>query len=204
MNPGTLYIIASPSGGGKSSLIKALLSSTAKLAVSVSHTTRPKRSGEQDGLDYHFVTPSVFAGLVEAGAFLEHAEVFGHAYGTARHWVLERLAQGIDVILAIDWQGAQQIRQGLADTVSIFILPPGKDILAQRLRLRGQDDAAVIARRMRDAVNELSHYAEFDYLVLNEDFPCAVADLQAIIRARQLRCGVQRLKFKDLLRDLLA
>lgn len=204
MNPGTLYIIASPSGGGKSSLIQALLKLNANLVVSVSHTTRPMRPGERDGADYHFVTPSVFDKLIQAGAFLEHADVFGHAYGTSRHTVLEFLAQGVDVILAIDWQGARQIKHLLPDTVTIFILPPSTAALAERLRLRGQDNEDVIALRMRAAVTELSHYGEFDYLVLNEDFHSAITDLLAIIHARQLRCAAQTRKLAALLADLLA
>ena len=203
MSYGTLYIIAAPSGGGKSSLVNALLESTPNLVVSVSHTTRPMRPGEQCGVHYHFVDQQGFDALLAAGTFLEHARVFDHCYGTSRDWVLERLRQGIDVILEIDWQGAHQVRQALPETVSIFILPPSRAVLERRLRARGQDGDAVIARRMRDAVNEMSHYAEFDFLVLNDDFNTALADLRAILRCRQLRKPAQAEKLKGLLANLL-
>jgi guanylate kinase len=181
-----------------------LLRSTPRLEVSVSHTTRPSRLGEQDGVDYHFVDQASFDALRAAGTFLEYAEVFGHHYGTSRAWVLQRLQAGVDIVLEIDWQGARQICRALPDTVSVFILPPSRAALEQRLRARAQDSAEVIARRMRDAVHEIAHYAEFDYLVLNDDFDAALADLQAILRARRLYRDIQAAELKDLLTDLLA
>lgn len=200
---GTLYIIAAPSGGGKSSLVKALLESTPNLQVSVSYTTRPMRPREQQGVDYHFVDQARFDALRDSGVFLEHAEVFGHCYGTSRAWVMERLQQGIDVILEIDWQGKRQIAQSFPEAVSIFVLPPSRAVLEQRLRARGQDDDEVIARRMQAATNEISHWNEFDYLVLNDDFQTAVADMQAIFRARRLRREPQGARLRRLLAELL-
>lgn len=203
MSCGTLYIIAAPSGGGKSSLVKALLKAMPRLKVSVSHTTRPRRPGEQEGVEYHFVDQAAFDTLLRENIFLEHARVFDNCYGTSRDWVLERLREGVDVILEIDWQGARQVRQLLAQSVSIFILPPSRERLDERLHARAQDPDDVIARRMRGAITELKHYDEFDYLVLNDDFDLALADLQAIIHCRQLRTATQVVKLKDLLTDLL-
>src|SRR3990172_4800453 len=200
---GTLYIIAAPSGGGKSSLVKALLESTPNLQVSVSYTTRPMRPREQQGVDYHFVDQARFDALRDSGVFLEHAEVFGHCYGTSRAWVMERLQQGADVILEIDWQGKRQIAQSFPEAVSIFVLPPSRAVLEQRLRARGQDDDEVIARRMQAATNEISHWNEFDYLVLNDDFQTAVADMQALFRARRLRRELQGARLQRLLAELL-
>lgn len=204
MTTGTLYIIAAPSGGGKSSLVKALLECTPNLRVSVSYTTRPKRPGERDGVNYHFVEPAEFNRLLEQNAFLEHARVFDNCYATSREWVLTRLQDGIDVILEIDWQGARQVRQSLPGSVSIFILPPSLAALEQRLRARGQDGDEVIARRMRAAREELSHYEEFDYLVLNDDFDAALNDLRALVRCRRLRKSAQTEQLKGLLAELLA
>ncbi|MEW6352802.1 MAG: guanylate kinase [Pseudomonadota bacterium] len=201
---GTLYIIAAPSGGGKSSLVNALLQCMPNLRVSVSHTTRPARPGEQDGVHYHFVDQARFDALRAAGTFLEYAEVFGHCYGTSRQWVVEQLQNGLDVVLEIDWQGARQVRAQWPDCVSIFILPPSRAVLEQRLRARGQDGAQVIARRMQAAVDEMAHYHEFDYLVLNDDFDTALADLRAIMRCRRLRRDAQAEHLKPLLAELLA
>jgi guanylate kinase len=200
---GTLYIIAAPSGGGKSSLVKALLESTPNLQVSISYTTRPMRPREQQGVDYHFVDQARFAALRDSGVFLEHAEVFGHCYGTSRAWVMERLQQGIDVILEIDWQGKRHIAQSFTEAVSIFVLPPSRAVLEHRLRARGQDGDEVIARRMQAATNEISHWNEFDYLVLNDDFQTAVADVQAIFRAQRLRRELQGARLQRLLAELL-
>lgn len=200
---GTLYIIAAPSGGGKSSLVKALLEATPNLQVSVSYTTRPMRPREQQGVDYHFVDQARFDALRDSGVFLEHAEVFGHCYGTSRTWVTERLQQGVDILLEIDWQGKRQIAQSFPEAVSLFILPPSRTVLEQRLRARGQDGDEVIARRMQAATNEISHWNEFDYLVLNDDFQTAVADVQAIFRARRLRREPQGARLQRLLAQLL-
>ncbi|MEO5573740.1 MAG: guanylate kinase [Gammaproteobacteria bacterium] len=203
MSCGTLYIIAAPSGGGKSSLVGALVKAMPKLKVSVSHTTRPMRPGEREGVEYHFVDQASFDALLLENTFLEHARVFDHCYGTSREWVLERLREGTDVILEIDWQGARQVRKLLPQSVGIFILPPSRQLLDERLHARAQDPDEVIARRMRGAITELAHYDEFDYLVLNDDFTSALADLQAIIRCRQLRTPVQVVNLKDLLTSLL-
>ncbi len=201
---GTLYIIAAPSGAGKTSLVKALLESVEGIEVSVSYTTRPCRPGERDGVNYHFVDLQTFQRMIASGEFLEHAEVFGNHYGTARANILERLQQGVDLILEIDWQGARQVRQALPEAVGIFIIPPSREILEQRLRSRGQDSQETIDRRMRDAVSEMSHYNEFDYLVVNDEFELALTELRAIIWARRLRVEVQRVKLSELLTRLVA
>ncbi len=201
---GTLYIISAPSGAGKTSLVHALLEACPGLTVSVSHTTRAQRAAEQDGVHYHFVDESRFVGMIDDGAFLEHAKVFGNRYGTAIGPVLDRLRQGIDVILEIDWQGARQVREAMPQAVSIFILPPSRIELEQRLRGRGQDSDAVIARRMCDAVSEMSHHAEYDYLVVNDDFREARSDLMSIIRARRLRAAAQQQHLADTLDELLS
>ena len=202
---GTLYILSAPSGAGKSSLLKALLASMGSdLAVSVSHTTRSPRPGEVDGVDYHFVAAATFAAMVSQGDFLEHARVFDNSYGTSRQAVVDQLATGVDVILEIDWQGARLVREQLPEAVSIFILPPSLDVLQQRLRDRGQDAAEIIARRMRDAVSETSHYDEYDYLVINDVFQTALDELAAIMRCGQLRQAPQSRRHAGLLTDLLA
>ncbi|VAX11103.1 Guanylate kinase [hydrothermal vent metagenome] len=202
-NTGTLYIFSAPSGAGKTSLVKALLAEMDGIEVSVSHTTRAMRPGEQDGVDYHFINKDEFENLVEAEAFLEHAQVFDNYYGTARASIETRLAAGADVILEIDWQGAQQVRAWKSDALSVFILPPSRNALEERLRGRGQDSEAIIARRMRDAVSETSHYAEFDYLVINDQFELALQDLQAIVRARRLRQSAQTRRHAAMLAALL-
>lgn len=177
--PGTLYIVSAPSGAGKSSLLKAMLESgrVSGVEVSVSHTTRAMRPGEVDGQDYHFVVMDRFESMVADDDFLEHARVFDNCYGTSRSAVEERLAAGVDVILEIDWQGARRVRELLPGAVSVFILPPSRVALEERLTTRGQDDAEVIARRMHDAVSEMSHFDEYDYLVINDDFQQALDDL---------------------------
>ncbi|MDH5370972.1 MAG: guanylate kinase, partial [Gammaproteobacteria bacterium] len=179
-NPlGTLFVISAPSGAGKTSLVKALLEQTNDIGVSVSHTTRLKREGEQDGVDYHFVDKESFISMVEQGAFLEHAQVFDNYYGTAVTNIETKLNQGEDVILEIDWQGAAQVRKQLPYAVNIFILPPSQAALEERLRGRGQDSDEIIARRMRDAKSETSHYSEYDYLVVNDDFESALTELKS-------------------------
>jgi len=202
---GTLYIISAPSGAGKSSLVKALLETAGKgVALSVSHTTRAPRPGEVDGREYHFTTVEQFRARVAAGDFLEHAQVFDNFYGTARQSVTDQLAAGLDVILEIDWQGARSVRGQLPGVVGIFILPPSRDVLRQRLTARGQDEPAVIERRMRDAVSEMSHYDEFDYLIINDVFEQARDELAAILRAQRLRLPLQRQTHGTLLAGLLA
>lgn len=200
---GTLYIISAPSGAGKTSLVKALVDTIPGLSISVSHTTRPRRDGEVDGVDYHFVDAEAFEAMVAAGEFLEHARVFGNAYGTARSSVEEQLDAGTDVILEIDWQGAQQVRAALPDAVSVFILPPSRRELERRLRARGKDSEDVIARRLREAQSEMSHYHEYDYLVVNDAFGHAVEELVAVARARRLRLAAQQERLGDTLQDLL-
>ena len=183
---GTLFIIAAASGTGKTSLVNTLCQQVENLNVSVSCTTRPGRPGEKDGTDYYFVNEATFTDMVAKGAFLEHETVFDYHYGTPRQWVEEQLALGNDVILEIDWQGARDVRALLpGNSISIFILPPAFSVLEQRLRGRGQDDEGTIQRRMRDALEEISHYVEFDYLVINDDFENTVAELAKIIKSRR-------------------
>jgi len=202
---GTLYIVSAPSGAGKTSLLRAVLAAAGgDLALSISHTTRAPRPGEVGGRDYHFVDEARFREMIDAGAFLEHARVFDHFYGTSQAGVEAQLRAGQDVILEIDWQGAAQVRKILPDSIGIFILPPSRAALEERLRGRGQDDDSVIARRMRDAVNEMSHYAEYDYLIINDVFATAQQDLVAIFRCRQLRLPAQQQRHAALLGDLLA
>jgi guanylate kinase len=202
---GTLYIISAPSGAGKSSLVKALLETSRDgVALSVSHTTRAPRPGEVDGSDYHFTDVERFTAMVAAGEFLEHAQVFDNFYGTSRQAVEQQLVAGLDVILEIDWQGARAVRACMPATLSIFVLPPSRAELEARLTARGQDDAAVIARRMRDAVSEMSHYDEYDYLIINDVFEQARDQLAAIMQARRLRLAAQQQRQADLLAQLLA
>jgi guanylate kinase len=176
-----LYVISAPSGAGKTSLVKALLAARANLAVSVSHTTRRQRPNEVDGRDYHFVDIPRFEQMVAAGAFLEHARVFDNYYGTGREQLEAQLAAGRDVLLEIDWQGARQVRAALPACTTIFILPPSRAALEQRLKGRGTDSAEVIARRLADAVADMSHWREFDYVVVNDRFEQAVGELSAVL-----------------------
>lgn len=201
---GTLYIFAAPSGAGKTSLVKALVDESAGIEVSVSHTTRAPRPGEVDGVNYHFVDVATFNAMVREGDFLEHAQVFDNFYGTARAKIQRRLAAGMDVILEIDWQGARQVRQQFPDSLGVFILPPSRQALEDRLRQRGQDGDEIIARRMRDAESEMSHYAEFDFLVINDNFDTALEELKAIITANRLRTPLQASRLGEMLNELLA
>ena len=203
MNKGNLYIISAPSGAGKTSLVKELISSLNSLSVSVSHTTRQKREGEIDGKDYFFISVEKFKMMQVDSAFLESAQVFDNFYGTAQKTVEDTLLQGNDVILEIDWQGAQQIRKLLPTSISIFFLPPSIETLRQRLEGRGKDDAEIIARRMRDAVTEMRHYPEFDYVVVNEDFGVALNELKSIVIANRLVQARQSHNLNTLLTDLL-
>ena len=205
MARGTLYTISAPSGAGKTSLVNALLADGDNaLCVSISHTTRTMRPGEQNGVNYHFVSREQFLSMRNAGDFLESAEVFGNLYGTSRIWVQEQLDQGMDVILEIDWQGAEQVRKLIKPVKSIFILPPSLPTLQERLTGRGQDDEATISGRMQLAKNEISHYGEADYLVINDQFDSALDDLRAIIRAARLEREQQLRNNGALLQDLLA
>lgn len=206
MGKGTLYIVSAPSGAGKSSLIAGLLerNPTYAMKVSISHTTRGMRPGEQDGVHYHFVQKEQFEALIEQGEFLEYAEVFGNYYGTSRVWIEDTLEKGIDVFLDIDWQGAQQIRQQMPHAKSVFILPPSKEELERRLNTRGQDSAAVIAKRMSEARSEISHYYEYDYVIVNDDFDVALMDFKAILRAERLKQDKQAAKYQSMIAALLA
>ena len=200
---GTLFIVSAPSGAGKTSLVRALRQAHSGLAVSVSHTTRAQRPGEEHGRDYFFVSQDEFARMIEAGECLEHARVFDNFYGTARSTVEAALAGGKDVILEIDWQGARQIRTLMPGCRSIFVLPPSREALASRLSSRGQDDAETIARRMADAISEMSHYAEYDYVVINNVFAVALAELGAILTTRRLETSRQAATQSALIRGLL-
>lgn len=200
---GTLYIVSAPSGAGKTSLVKALIDAMAHVRVSVSHTTRSIRPGEVDGVNYHFTSRETFNEMLEQGDFLEHAEVFGNLYGTSLSWVKETLAKGFDLILEIDWQGAQQVRKLVPEAQSIFILPPTHQDLRQRLHNRGQDAGDVIDLRMQQAITEMNHYIEYDYIIINDVFAAALEDLKAIFRSNQLQLESQQKRHTQLLNDLL-
>lgn len=202
--PGTLFTVSAPSGAGKTSLVQALVESVHDLKVSVSHTTRPIRPGEREGVNYHFVGQETFANMLAESEFLEHAQVFTNYYGTSKHWVAQTLASGVDVILEIDWQGAAQIRRLMPEAVSVFILPPSRDTLRQRLCGRGQDSEAVIDARMAEARNEISHYVECHYLIVNDRFEQALAEFQAVVYAERLKLVRQAQKHQSLLASLLS
>ena len=201
---GQLYIFSAPSGAGKTSLVEALLESTSGIAVSVSHTTRAMRPGEEEGVHYHFIDTAAFEKMVEAGAFLEDAKVFDNYYGTSQQAVEGKLSQGEDIILEIDWQGAAQVRKKFEEAVGIFIIPPSTEELQNRLQGRGQDSGEIIQRRMQDAVSEMSHFTEFDYLLVNDDFAQALQELSEVVRVQRLITGRQAQKLQSLLGSLLA
>lgn len=205
MNLGNLYIISAPSGAGKSSLINALLNDlpASQVRLSISHTTRAPRPAEQDGVHYYFSSRAEFEQLIAQGHFLEWAEVFGNYYGTSLPMIEQSLAQGIDVFLDIDWQGARQIREKLPNVKTVFILPPSKAELEKRLIGRGQDSAETIAKRMNEAVSEMSHYAEFDYVIVNDDFQTALNELKSILVAERLKQSVQSVRHQGLIAQLL-
>jgi guanylate kinase len=203
MKRGRLYVISAPSGAGKTSLVKALLKSEPRLRLSISHTTRTRRPTEVEGREYHFVSRREFAQLVARGEFLEHARVFDNDYGTSRAFVESQLGQGHDVLLEIDWQGAQQVRRAMPECVSIFVLPPARQTLAERLARRATDTAEVIRRRLKDAAGDMSHYDEFDYAVVNDDFDRAVADLKRIIEGKGEDLKSDRPGLGPLLAELL-
>jgi guanylate kinase len=202
MAKGTLFIISAPSGAGKTSLVAEILAQINNIQASISHTTRDCRPGEKNGINYHFVDRQQFVTMIDNNAFLEHAEVFGNFYGTSQDWVEATLNTGTDVILEIDWQGAEQVRSKFADSQSIFILPPSKQALRERLNDRGQDHAEVIEKRIAAATEEMSHYVEADYLVINDDFALALQQLKSIISAQ--RCKMPVLGHEKLLSDLLS
>jgi guanylate kinase len=201
---GTLYIVSAPSGAGKTSLVKALLEQDKQVRVSVSHTTRTMRPGEECGVHYNFVSTEEFNRLIADQSFLEYAEVFTNKYGTSRIWVEEQLAQGTDVILEIDWQGARQVRQLMPDAVSIYVLPPSTEELRRRLTGRGQDAKEVIDLRMSEAVSEMIRYNEFNYVVINDNFDTALNDLQSIFTSQRLKLSRQVERQAALLKDLLS
>ncbi|PIE44394.1 MAG: guanylate kinase [Gammaproteobacteria bacterium] len=203
MTSGILFIVSAPSGAGKTSLVRALLDIRADTTLSVSHTTRAKREGEVDGMSYHFVEVPKFMSMIGRGDFIEHAEVFGNYYGTAEASVRNTLAEGKNVVLEIDWQGAQQVRKLFPAACSVFILPPSKPALRERLQGRGQDTEEIIEGRMKEAENEISHYAEYDYLVVNDDFDAALMQLNSIVESNTLEISVQQTRIKDLLSELL-
>ena len=203
MKRGRLFVITAPSGAGKTSLVNALLESEPRLRLSISHTTRPRRPTERDGREYHFISVPQFEELVGRGEFLEHARVFDNYYGTSRGFVEQQLRAGHDVLLEIDWNGAQQVRAALPDCISIFILPPSRQALAERLAKRGTDAPEVIGRRLREAVADMGHYREFDYVVVNDDFERARADLQRIIAGTGADLTPVRPQLQPLVRALL-
>jgi guanylate kinase len=201
---GNLFVVAAPSGGGKTSLVNALLQREAAIRLSVSYTTRPPRPGEVDGVHYHFVDDARFRALEAAGEFLEHAHVHGNWYATSATWLEGQVRAGHDVLLEIDWQGAAQVRRLIPSAVHVFILPPSLELLRERLERRGKDSADVIARRLQAAKEEMRHCGEFDYVIINQDFAAAVEDLAAVVRATRLRTAQQRRRHAPLLHSLLA
>jgi len=203
MSRGELFIITAPSGAGKTSIVKSITDSTTNIKKSISFTTRDKRPGEKEAVDYHFVDTKTFLSMRDSGDFLEYAEVFGNHYGTSKKWLNEQLDAGNDVILEIDWQGAQQVRQVFPENTSIFILPPSKEILLDRLRSRGQDSEEVISRRTLEAVTEMSHYHEFDYTVINDDFATAVEEVKAIMISIHVKTPTQQQNQSSLIKELL-
>ena len=204
MTKGTLFVISAASGAGKTSLVKSVLQHVSDIEVSVSHTTRAPREGEVDAVDYHFVDKETFQAMVNGSEFIESATVFGNMYGTSRQHIQEQLLKGKDVILEIDWQGARQIRQLMNDCRTIYVVPPSVAALRERLTSRGQDDESVINQRMQEAISEMSHYVEFDYLIINDDFDEARDNLAAIIKGNRMLHEHQQQKHADLLAKLLS
>jgi guanylate kinase len=199
---GSLFVICAPSGAGKTTLVKALLEREPLVRLSVSHTTRVMRPGEQEGRDYHFIPRAAFEQMIGRGEFLESAEVHGNLYGTSQAWIREQRARGADIVLEIDWQGAQQVRRLIPDAISVFILPPSLEALRQRLTDRRQDSPEVIERRLLAARGEIAHVDEFDYVIINLDFSEAVADLVAVVRSARLRLDRQAERHRDLINSL--
>ena len=202
MAEGELFIVSAPSGAGKTSLVDALIRENDSLCVSVSHTTRSKRPKEQDGINYHFIEKALFQSMLEAGDFLESAEVYGHHYGTSKKWVTEQLEEGLTVILEIDWQGAAQVRAQFPQSCYIFIVPPSLEALTDRLRKRAQDNDAIIARRMEEARAVMQRVTDADFLVVNDDFTTALDEMRAIIQAWNLRVKAQEARLRPLLASL--
>ncbi len=198
-----LFVVSAPSGAGKTSLVRRAVKELSRLSVSISHTTRDMRPGETDGEDYHFVDRETFEKMIEAGNFLEYAEVFGNYYGTSIDGVKQQLADGVDIILEIDWQGAEQVREKLPEGVSIFILPPSRKVLVERLEGRGQDSQEVIARRTQEAVDEMRQHHHADYLIINDDFDAALDELKAVIVAHRVTSSRQGTLHADLIQSLV-
>ena len=203
-NCGMLYIISAPSGAGKTSLVNALIEETDLIEVSVSYTTRGKRPGEREGVNYHFVTQDQFKQMIADDRFIEHAEVFGHFYGTSKQRIKEKLKAGIDIILEIDWQGAQQVRKQFEHCTTVFILPPSQPELLSRLQERGQDTQEVIEKRMNESIAQVSHYTEFEYLIVNDQFAHALGELKALVYAFRLRQTAQCRRHHKLIETLLS
>jgi guanylate kinase len=196
---GTLFIVCAPSGAGKTSLVNALLDREPDIELSVSYTTRPPREGEVDGRDYHFVTRAAFLEMSARGEFLESAEVHGNLYATSQAWIEARMREGRDIVLEIDWQGAEQVRRLVQGAVGIFVLPPSLDALHRRLTARGKDSSEVIERRLANAREEIGHVGEFDYVIINQSFDVAVVDLVSIVRATRLKVAAQLARHRDLI-----
>jgi guanylate kinase len=196
---GNLFIVCAPSGAGKTSLVNALLDREPDMELSVSYTTRQPREGEVDGRDYHFVTRERFLEMASRGDFLESAEVHGNLYGTSQAWIEARMRDGRDIVLEIDWQGAQQVRRLLPAAVGVFILPPSLEVLQRRLTARGTDSSDVIDRRLANAREEIGHVGEFDYVIINQTFDVAVVDLVSIVRATRLKVAAQLARHRDLI-----
>lgn len=203
LKTGQLFIVAAPSGGGKTSLVQKLVTTLDQIEVSISHTTRDKRAGETEGVDYFFISQDKFQAMVDAGEFVEHAQVYGHDYGTSEAQIHTRLSKGIDIVLDIDWQGAQQIRHRFPSAVSVFILPLSLDVLKKRLLDRQRDNTDIIQERMSSVHEEMAHFKEFDYLIINDDFIRSAAELQSIVMATRLRTTVQSVRHSRLLSLLM-
>ncbi len=203
MVAGVVFTVSAPSGAGKTSLVRALLSEDAGVELSVSHTTRARRQGEVDGRDYHFVDEAQFRRMIDAGDFIEHAAVFGHLYGTSHGAVHQKLEAGRDVILEIDWQGARQVKRAFPEAVAVFILPPSREALEQRLLERGQDSAETVNARMAGAIREIEHYVESDYLIVNQEFDAALRELRAVVVAQRVCFARQSRRHAGLIRNLL-
>jgi guanylate kinase len=204
MPKGSLFIVSAPSGTGKTSLVKGLVDTLKNIKVSVSHTTREKRPGEINGVNYHFVTRDEFQNMIEQDDFLEHADVYGFFYGTSKHWVKEQLADGVDVILEIESQGAKQAIEQFPKAISIFILPPSQEALKTRLHNRAQDKPDVIEHRLSEAKNEVKHCSEYDYIIVNDQFETALSDIRSVVRADHVKHARQTVLLKPLIDDLMA
>lgn len=201
---GCLYIVAAPSGGGKTSMVNELVKNVDKVEISISHTTRPKRPAEKEGVDYYFISEQEFSKMIKNGEFVEYARVFDHFYGTSIKQITSKLSEGKDVVLDIDWQGAQQIKKIYPNSVSVFVVPPSLHVLQDRLIDRAQDNQEIILKRMQRAKDEMRHYAEFDYLIINDNFAKACMDLIAIVTAQRLSMSRQVIEAGKLLSFLLA